>query len=237
MELLGLVGVADQADKLPASVSNGQQQSAAVARALATDPSIIVADEPTGNLDSRSAENILNLFRDLTQRGKTVLIVTHDSSITQRTDQTITIADGEIIDALIARALPFLSHGQMLSATHQAEVQKVAPGQTILSRGEAVEYFYLIASGKVQVKLDGARSGTLLASLGPGQFFGETALLDGGHAIAQVESDAGEVELLRIPKPAFHALIDGSPMTSRTLSEIATLRRAEILQRSGAARR
>ena len=167
-ELLGLVGVADQVDKLPSAVSNGQQQSAAIARALATDPPIIVADEPTGNLDSRSAENILDLFRDLTQRGKTVLIVTHDSSITQRTDQTITITDGEIIDPIIAQSLPFLSHAQMLTATHQAEVQTVAPHETILRRGEPVEYFYMIASGSVEIKPGTGRPESILASLGPG---------------------------------------------------------------------
>ena len=105
MELLDLVGVADQAGKLPTAVSNGQQQSAAIARALATDPSIIVADEPTGNLDSRSADTILNLFRDLTAAGKTVLIVTHDDAIARQTDQIVTIADGEIFDPVLAGAL------------------------------------------------------------------------------------------------------------------------------------
>jgi len=98
MELLKLVGLEDQAHKLPTAVSSGQQQGAAIARALATDPSIIVADEPTGNLDSRSAENVLNLFETLASSGKTILIVTHDPSITRRTDQTIILSDGEIIE-------------------------------------------------------------------------------------------------------------------------------------------
>jgi len=78
LELLKMVGLAGQTHKLPTMVSSGQQQSAAIARALATDPPIIVADEPTGNLDSRSAETIIRLFRDLAAQGKTVLIVTHD---------------------------------------------------------------------------------------------------------------------------------------------------------------
>ena len=108
MELLRMVGLEEQAHKLPAAVSSGQQQSAAIARALATDPSIILADEPTGNLDSRAAENILTLFENLAAQGKTILIVTHDPSITQRTDQTIILSDGEIIDQTVARALPFL---------------------------------------------------------------------------------------------------------------------------------
>jgi ABC-type lipoprotein export system ATPase subunit len=227
LELLNMVGVADQADKLPTAVSNGQQQSAAIARALATDPSILVADEPTGNLDSRSADNILNLFRELTQRGKTVLIVTHDHSITQRTDQTITIADGEIIDPAIVQALPFLSHGQMLSATHQAEKQKVSPHAIILNRGDAVEYFYIITSGGVEIKTVRGHRETRLASLGPGQFFGETELLNGGHAIAQVQSDDQGVELLRLSRQFFLTIMDGSRLTRQTLNEIAATRRAE----------
>ena len=84
MELLKLVGLEEQALQLPAAVSSGQQQSAAIARALATDPAIILADEPTGNLDSRSAENVLNIFERLASQGKTILIVTHDPSITRR---------------------------------------------------------------------------------------------------------------------------------------------------------
>lgn len=98
MELLRKVGLVEQVDKLPSTVSSGEQQSAAIARSLATDPAIILADEPTGNLDSRSAEVIMNLFEELAMEGKTIIIVTHDSSITQRTDQTIILADGEIIN-------------------------------------------------------------------------------------------------------------------------------------------
>ncbi len=110
MELLKRVGLEDQADKLPGAVSSGQQQSAAIARALATDPSIILADEPTGNLDSQASKSILDLFRSLADRGKTVLIVTHDPSITERTDQTIILSDGEIVDPAGAIALPFAAH-------------------------------------------------------------------------------------------------------------------------------
>jgi len=110
LELLKKVGLAEYAHSLPGSVSSGQQQSAAIARALANDPSIILADEPTGNLDSRSAEVVYNLFEDLVLQGRTVLIVTHDPSITKRTDQTIILSDGEIVDQTIARTLPFLSH-------------------------------------------------------------------------------------------------------------------------------
>jgi len=97
MQLLERVGLKDRVHQLPSSVSSGQQQSAAIARALATDPSIILADEPTGNLDSKSAETILNLFEELADSGKTILIVTHDQSIAKRTNQTVILSDGEII--------------------------------------------------------------------------------------------------------------------------------------------
>jgi ABC-type lipoprotein export system ATPase subunit len=232
MELLKLVGLEDQAHKLPTAVSSGQQQSAAVARALATDPSIILADEPTGNLDSRAADNILNLFEDLAQRGKTVLIVTHDPSITQRADQTIILSDGEIIDQTVARALPFLSHPQMLAATHRAEKQKVAPGATILQQGEAVEHFFMIESGQVEIVVKNDEAPEMrLACLGPGQFFGEVELTLGGHSIACVQGASRGAELALIPKEVFYELIDGSPLTRNAIQEIATTRLAENRRR------
>ena len=97
MEILKLVGLETFANKLPALVSTGQQQLAAIARALACDPPLLVADEPTGNLDSKSANIIIDLFEELSRRGKTVLMVTHDPSLTSRTTRNITIADGLIV--------------------------------------------------------------------------------------------------------------------------------------------
>ncbi len=105
MELLDLVGLKDFARKLPSAVSTGQQQSAAIARALANDPPIIVADEPTGNLDTRAANTIIQLFRRLAQQGKTILIVTHDPGLTRFTDRTITLADGEVVNRELAPEL------------------------------------------------------------------------------------------------------------------------------------
>ena len=102
MDLLKLVGLEAQAHKLPVAVSTGQQQSAAIARALANDPPIICADEPTGNLDSRSAEVIIGLFDKLVNSGKTIAMVTHDPSLTGRTSRTIVISDGRLIDEMVA---------------------------------------------------------------------------------------------------------------------------------------
>lgn len=97
MEMLKLVGLEEFANKLPALVSTGQQQLAAIARALACDPPLLVADEPTGNLDSKSANIIIDLFEELSRRGKTILMVTHDPSLTSRTTRNLTIADGLIV--------------------------------------------------------------------------------------------------------------------------------------------
>ena len=96
MHLLEMVDLADQAKKLPGMVSGGQQQRAAIARALANDPPLIVADEPTGNLDSASAENVFNLFSSLVEQRKTLLMVTHDKELAQRVQRMIEIRDGRI---------------------------------------------------------------------------------------------------------------------------------------------
>ncbi|MBI4790694.1 MAG: ABC transporter ATP-binding protein [Chloroflexi bacterium] len=96
MHLLDMVGLADQASKLPALVSGGQQQRAAVARALANDPPLIVADEPTGNLDSASARIVFDLFQNLVKQGKTLLMVTHDKELAREVPRKIEIMDGRI---------------------------------------------------------------------------------------------------------------------------------------------
>ncbi len=98
LELLDRVGIADQADKLPATLSGGQQQRAAIARALANDPPLLVADEPTGNLDSRTADAVLQLLSDLASAGKTVVVVTHERDVARRFDRVIALADGRVVD-------------------------------------------------------------------------------------------------------------------------------------------
>ena len=101
--LLDLVGLADQADKLPMALSGGQQQRVAISRALANDPPVLIADEPTGNLDSKTAESVFELFQGLAAQGKSVVIVTHDSSLASRTHRSTLIADGEIVDTYLAQ--------------------------------------------------------------------------------------------------------------------------------------
>jgi putative ABC transport system ATP-binding protein len=96
--LLQRVGVGDQADKLPATLSGGQQQRAAIARALANDPPILLADEPTGNLDSATADAVLALFADLNGDGRTIVVVTHERDIRAIVDREVTLVDGRVVD-------------------------------------------------------------------------------------------------------------------------------------------
>lgn len=116
MELLKLVGLEKFANKLPVLVSTGQQQLAAIARALACDPPLLVADEPTGNLDTKSANSIIDLFEELSRRGKTVVMVTHDPSLTARTTRNIIIADGVIIGDSAKRVVSVRPSQQSLKA-------------------------------------------------------------------------------------------------------------------------
>jgi len=96
--LLDRVGLMDQANKMPSALSGGQQQRVAIARALANDPPILVADEPTGNLDTRTANAMLDLFGALTAEGKTIVMVTHDDDLARRADRAFTVADGQVFE-------------------------------------------------------------------------------------------------------------------------------------------
>ena len=96
-ELLDQVGVGDQADKLPATLSGGQQQRAAIARALANDPPLLLADEPTGNLDSATAEAVLSLFAGLNAEGRTIVVVTHERDIRSIVGREVALQDGRIV--------------------------------------------------------------------------------------------------------------------------------------------
>ena len=234
MELLKMVGLEDHAHKLPSAVSSGQQQCAAVARALATDPAIILADEPTGNLDSKSAETVLNLFEDLAAQGKTILIVTHDPSITRRTDQTIILSDGEIIDQTIARALPYLSHPQMMSATKKSERRIYQPGEIIIQEAIPVVNFFMIVSGEVEVVLNTNQPNEMvLTTLGEGKYFGEIGLTKETDATASVRALAADTEVAVLPKAIFTNLISESTPTREIINEVAETRLAETNQIRG----
>jgi putative ABC transport system ATP-binding protein len=98
LDLLEQVGLADQAYKVPSTLSGGQQQRVAIARALANDPPLLLADEPTGNLDSKTADTIFSLFEGLIDNGKTIVMVTHDNDLASRVTRDITMSDGLIVE-------------------------------------------------------------------------------------------------------------------------------------------
>jgi putative ABC transport system ATP-binding protein len=97
ISLLDKVGIAEQADKLPSDLSGGQQQRAAIARALANDPQILVADEPTGNLDSQTSDAVIHLFANLAAEGKTVVMVTHERDLSRFITRSISLSDGLMV--------------------------------------------------------------------------------------------------------------------------------------------
>jgi ABC-type lipoprotein export system ATPase subunit len=248
MDLLKLVGLERQAHKLPVAVSTGQQQSAAIARALATDPPIICADEPTGNLDSHSADVIIELFDNLVKSGKTIAMVTHDPSLTDRTTRTIIISDGELIDETVAQCLSLLDHRQMLEATRQLEHLSYQANSAILQAGQHVDYFFMIKSGVVEVVLQcephtmdrrpeqasahitgtGKNDGVTIARMGPGQFFGEIELVRGGQSIACIRAAPdGPVELVALQREPFKKLVSESPLTEEAIGKIVQLRLEE----------
>jgi putative ABC transport system ATP-binding protein len=99
MQLLEQVDIADHAKKYPTALSGGQQQRLAIARAMANDPAILIADEPTGSLDSGTATAVIDLFTNLVKQGRTMLLVTHDKDVAKRGSRIITLADGEIVSA------------------------------------------------------------------------------------------------------------------------------------------
>ena len=222
MEMLEMVGLEKFANKLPILVSTGQQQLAAIARAIACNPPLLVADEPTGNLDTKSANTIIDLFEQLARSGKTVVMVTHDPSLTSRTTRNIIIADGELINETVAKALPWLRHRHMMEFTKIAETQVYPARTSIISRDTHVENFFMIHKGEVEVVLmDRKKTETIISRLKPGEFFGEIELLRGGKSIANVRASAdGPVELLTIKRQDFKRVMDQSPITVEAVGKI-----------------
>src|SRR5512135_2608826 len=151
LELLEMVELADHAYKLPTALSGGQQQRVAIARALANDPPIVIADEPTGNLDSKTAESVFGLFHNLVAQGKTIIIVTHDSGLAKQTNRTALITDGEIVNEYLAKALPTLTAAQLLEATRKSRALHFEAGSLILTEGRSNDKFYVVSKGTVEV--------------------------------------------------------------------------------------
>jgi ABC-type lipoprotein export system ATPase subunit len=239
MKLLELVELTEHAHKLPTALSGGQQQRVAIARALANDPPLIIADEPTGNLDSKTAESIFALFNNLVAQGKTIIIVTHDSGLAKRTHRTALIADGEIVNEYVAKAMPALSHDQLLLATRPAKVQRYEPGAMILNEGTSGNVFYIVSKGSVEVLLQRANAADVIAAqMGPGQYFGEMEFIHGQKRSASVRAAerGGEVEVLTLGFDTLRNLLDGSEITREEMQRTAEERKKENLAVRGGAR-
>lgn len=225
--LLELVGLQDEADKLPAALSGGQQQTAAIARALANDPPLIVADEPTGNLDSRTAEKVLGIFCDLAGKGKTILIVTHDPGLTQCTRRRVYIADGRLINETVTQALPELPHLQLLKLSQQALPRSFAAGAVIAPPKTQGLGLHIITRGQVEVHRADAQGGcAVVHTLEQGKYFSELDLLeDSAGKLSFYASAAGLVETLWLDQSAFSQLLAESSSTAQTLRRQAAARR------------
>jgi len=235
MDLLELVELADHAHKLPTALSGGQQQRVAIARALANDPPVIIADEPTGNLDSKTAESVFVLFNDLVAKGKTIIIVTHDSAMAKRTHRTALIADGEIVNEYVAKAMPTLSHTQLLQATKSTTPMTFEAGAMILSEGTNADTFYIVSHGTVEVVLPRPNQSDVVAvQLGPGKVFGEMEFFhEKKHRASIRASEAGHVEVLAIGYDKLTELLSQSDVTREALREMASKHNGENLSWRG----
>ena len=235
LSLLEMVELADHAYKLPTALSGGQQQRVAIARALANDPPIVIADEPTGNLDSKTADSVFELFKELAAQGKTIIVVTHDSGLAKRTERTALIADGEIVNEYVAKAMPTLSREQLLEAGRIATHQTYEAGTMILTEGTNADAFYIVTKGTVEVILPREDQSDVIAlQLAPGKFFGEMGFFHEKKRHASIRaSEAGPVEVLQIEYDKLEGLLNQSEITKDALHQSANKHMEENVKRRG----
>jgi len=237
LDLLKTVGLEGLEYKLPAAVSGGQQQSAAIARALANDPPILIADEPTGNLDGRTADEVFDLFSTLIEQGKTILMVTHDISLARRTTRTLLLSDGELINPWVASAFSDLSYSQMLWLTHHLRPVKFESGEAVDLSRFSPEWVALVDQGQLEVldAVDGP-GGQLIDVLGSGGFLSSFDLHAHGDARLSFRADGTEpLELLVLEGEEFRHWLGETPALGAILQEAASQspwlpQRAEIVR-------
>src|SRR5512139_1223799 len=227
--LLDLVEMGDQANRLPAAVSGGQQQRVAIARALANDPPILVADEPTGNLDTKTAKSVFDLFEVLGASGKTIVMVTHDAELAKRVDRAVIVSDGEVIDEYLARTFPALTEDQLVEATRGIQPQRHEPGSIILKEGLPADKFFIVTRGQAEVILEGPDgSDIVVARMNPGQYFGEIELRHGGTNIATIRAALHEgLDVVALEREMFDRLVAESPATREAIDQVVEERLEE----------
>lgn len=231
MHLLSMVGLADQAHKFPSAVSGGQQQRAAIARSLANDPDILIADEPTGSLDSKTADSIFMMFEDFVRQGRTILMVTHDRDLASRVSRVILIADGEITDQYISNALPLLNKSEQVQLLSRLEPVNFAPGATIIKQGDPANHFYIMVKGRAEVVVAHPTGGEIVVgSLDVGHYFGEMGIMEGGTRTATVRAAAdNDVVVMQLDRDAFVGLTKNSKLTG---DQVAALIRQRTIATS-----
>jgi ABC-type lipoprotein export system ATPase subunit len=220
--LLDLVEMGEQAHKLPSAVSGGQQQRVAIARALANNPPIIVADEPTGNLDSKTAQAVFDLFEVLVVGGKTIVMVTHDVDLAKRVDRAVIVSDGQVIDQYLARTFPALTEEQLVEATRNIEPERHEPGAVILKEGLPADKFFIVTRGQAEVILEGPEgSDIVVARMNPGQYFGEIELRHGGTNIATIRAAPHDgLDVVALDRGMFERLVAESPATREAIDRV-----------------
>jgi putative ABC transport system ATP-binding protein len=225
IDLIKLVGLAGLEDKLPAAVSGGQQQCAAIARALANDPPILIADEPTGNLDPRTADEVFDLFAGLIDRGKTILMVTHDIGLAQRTTRTLLLSDGELINPWVASALPDLGHTQMLWLTHHVKPQVFEPGAEVTGLDANGDWLVLVTGGHLEVlNFPGGVGAPVIARLEPGSFLSSLNLQNAGSGRFSLKTGSKEpVDLLVLEGSEYQHWLDQNPANQAAIEQAGLL--------------
>jgi putative ABC transport system ATP-binding protein len=197
MDLLDRVELADHAFKLPSAISGGQQQRVAIARALINDPPVIIADEPTGNLDSRTADSVFELFNQLVAEGKTIIVVTHDSSLAKRATRTALIADGEIANEYMTAGLKKLPADQAEQIRVGKAIHEFEPGTIVMQPDSDPQTHYLVLEGTVEIILKRENAAdVVVGQLGQGYCFNPANLAGGkGHTALARAYERGKVQV------------------------------------------
>jgi putative ABC transport system ATP-binding protein len=214
--LLKMVNLEAYADKLPASLSGGQQQTAAIARALANDPPILVADEPTGNLDSITAQAIFQIFTQMIERGKTIIMVTHDMKIARQAHRQVILSDGEIVNRTIALAFPDLTHPQMLQLTHLAQERTACAGEVILEGEENQMGLVIIYSGRAQLGCRESKDDMVLKILSENEYFSFLEKNNQGNVYLRAEGSAN-IKYLYLSRLDFERWLEKNPQSKEKM--------------------
>lgn len=227
LELLDRVGVAEHAYKYPTAISGGQQQRVAIARALANDPAVLVADEPTGNLDAKTADAVFGIFEKFAAQGRTILMVTHDNDLASRASRVVLLADGEIAEAPMEYALPSLDQKQLVKLSSRLDAVHYPPGAVIFRQGDPSDKFYIIINGEVEVVLEHSGGQEIVsATMAPGQYFGELGLLNNQPRSATIRvTRAGEAALMALDREVFLQLMADSEKTYVEMEKMMRQRR------------